>query len=161
MASSAFHSIESSIYATLEAERQPGGRISSVVAIGNAWLNEVSEFPYVFVDFDSLTQEPSASRQRKQVCTYLIGIAYQSSVSLSDARTQVKLLLDDGNGNGLLPVLNDGANFSWQQQTNWSELRDVKLYDNGMDNQSTASQFVAYAVARFDVWQYLTVTGVS
>lgn len=82
MASSAFHSIESTIYASLEAERQSGGRISSVVAIGNAWLNEVSEFPYVFVDFDSLTQEPSATRQRKQVCTYLIGIAYQSSVSL-------------------------------------------------------------------------------
>jgi hypothetical protein len=158
MASAAFQAIQDTIYSTLEAERA-SGRISSVAAIGDTWLNEVSTFPYVYIDFDSLTQDPSAVRQRKQVVTYILGIAYQSSVSLSDARRQCKLLLDDGNGNGLLPILNDPANFSWQQQANWSEVVDVKLYDNGTDNQSTAAQFIAYAVIRFEVWQYLTVTG--
>ena len=157
--SSPFQAVQNAIYTTLESE-MASGRLHGVSAVGDTWLNEVDEYPYVYVDFDGFDQDlGDAVRQRKQTLRFIMGIAYESNVSLSDARKNVKNLLDDGNGNGLCPILNDPANFHWGQSVNWTSITNCKIYDNGDKNQNTTGQFVAYAVLVYSVNLFMNLSG--
>lgn len=158
--SSPFQAIQDAIYTTLESEMPAGNRLAGVKAVGNAWLNEVNIYPYVYCDFDSFDEDlGDALHQRKQTIRYVIGIAYESEISLSDARTQVKKLLDDGVGNGVAPILRDPSHYLWGQNIRWSTINQVKMFDNGTNNQNTSGTFVAYVTLVYTVNTAMTIPG--
>lgn len=153
-------SIQDAIFNQLTASQAPGGRLASIVGIGEDWLNEAEVYPAIYVGFDSFTQSEWATRKRKQILNYVVGLAYKSTVSMSDAKRQLMTLLDDGAGNGLLAVLNDPAFFSVNQLAEKGEVTECKTFDNlGMDKSASPSVFIAYAVCRFTVTTFSTATG--
>lgn len=151
--------IQNKIFDTLINEAKAGGRLYGVKDVGDTWLLETNLHPYVYVDFDGFSEDTSATQQRKLVDRFIVGISYKSAISLSDARKNLKLLLDDGTGNGLAPILRDPANFSWGALASWSGISNFKIYDNGTGPTSTPNQYVAYAVGLFEVIEYMNLQG--
>lgn len=153
--SSPYGAIQDAIEATFITERN-GGKLSGVLSVGNTWLNETSVYPTVYVDFDGLDEDlGDAVGQRKQQIHYIIGVSYRSNTSLADARKQIRSLIDDGNGNGICPILRDPSNFYWGQQILWSTITNLRIYDNGSDNATTTGQYIAYCVMRYNIALYL------
>lgn len=165
---SALIAVRANIYNQLASEiGTSGGRLSTtpfpstaVKAVGYSWLNTVKQFPYVSIYASGTDENVSATRQKFLDMHFVIGMAYQSAVSLEDAYTQLYTLMDDNNGNGLEAILRDPAHFTWGDLVSFSQIKSVRYYDNVKDNrQSTQNTYITYAVVQYDARQVLTWSG--
>ena len=151
--------IKNAIKAQLVAEKQTG-RIQSVYAIGDSWLNEVSNYPYVSVYASSKTEKIEAVRRKRATMSFVIGCAVESDISLEDAYNRLYILMDDGNGAGLENILRDPTHYTWGNLASFSELTETRYYDDlGSNKNQALTSFVAYAVIKYDVVQILRYDG--
>jgi hypothetical protein len=137
------------------------GRLAGVERVGSEWLNDAKIYPYVYVGRPTrFTQERASSHKFRRVDDFVLGVACRSTDSLEAAQAQLDLLLDDGNGNGLLAILNDPANYTWGGLAQYSFVAEGSNYDNlGSTKTASTGEYVAYSVIRYSVTQFLTVQG--
>jgi hypothetical protein len=148
------------IAAKLVAELPPGGKLAGVKRVGKDWLDQAKVYPYVYVGHQGFHQTPYSSHKHKRVDDFVIGVACRSTVSLEDAMRQIYTYMDDGSGKGVLAVLNDPANYTWGGLAQHSFVTEQRYYDSLAASKTAATnEFVAYAVIRYAVTQFLTWQG--
>lgn len=156
--------IRTAIYNQLITEMS--SRLAGVQAVGYSWLNQVNLYPYVSIYSGGKDIKKEATRRKRNTIHFVVGVAYKSEVSLEDAYTQIMRLVEgtsDGNGNwdgnGVQAILEDPNFYTWNQQASWSEITQIRYYDNvKQDTQSTQNSYVAYAVIQYDVVQFVDIT---
>lgn len=155
-----FFPIRDAIFNTLVAERQ-NGRIQGVKSVGKVWLPPAgSAYPYCFVQGLGSDEEFGPTQIRNATHHYGIGLAYQSTVSLDDAFTNLYSLMDDGTTNGLEVVLRDPATFTWGQLCLYSQITSIRYSDNIKDDKLTSQgPWIAYATIAFEAFEQITIQG--
>jgi hypothetical protein len=156
--------VKAALYAILTGEQAPGARLAAVTSIGESWLNEVRVFPHIGIYFADFKMDNYAPRLRRYTFNFTLSVAARSSLAestnptQSDAYARLDTLLDDGSGNGLLPVLNDPKNYSLNGIAQKSEVLNMKMYDNLLSDKTAASNvFTAGAALQWQVTSFAPI----
>lgn len=113
------------IVALLQAEVNPSGKLSTVKYVGRSAHLWTENSPAIGVQFNKATVAPYGSMRREMTSTFWIVVGVQSTdataaanmgadtpPNLEDAMDQLQAIIADGNGNGILPTLNEAQNYS-------------------------------------------------
>ncbi len=113
------------LIATITAEMTSGGRMASLQYVGKSAMFATGKAPACGVIIKGWPDPgPSGQRRLKAVVTLEILLAARSTptavvgstpgkiANLDDAFDTIEPLVDDGNGNGLVAILNDRATFA-------------------------------------------------
>ena len=139
-------------------EQHPGGKLSSVLAIGPTSYPESGVFPYVGVDIVKMKEAFIANHKIRLTIDFAISVSVRSTTLLQDAYKVRDALLDDGAGNGLQPILHNNMYLLLNGLIEKSEIGDIILLSNiDGDKGAAQTQFFADAVIMYSVNQTITV----
>jgi len=94
-----------------------GGLLQSVASVGKSDWPEFNALPFVGVALKSWSIEQRATSQRKLVATFRVLVAVDvvaggtNVINLADAYAKAMGIIDDGAGNGIIPILNLPSSF--------------------------------------------------
>jgi hypothetical protein len=137
----------------------PMGRLQTVAMVGKSTWPNFSTFPFVGLQFRNFTEEPyGAKRYHKFEAFFDIVVVVQvqtvgeNILQLEDAWSALRLIVNDGNGNGVFPILRDAANYNMgvsvngQANAESSHISDLAFaWDEAPAGAGT--MFVAFATA--------------
>lgn len=113
------------LVAEIEAEVGPSKRLDGIQYVGKAYTLWTKKSPAIGVQLRDFNLGPVANMQRKLISIFNIVMGMQSTdesaaasmgentpANGEDAMNRLRQLVIPGDGNGLLAVLNDGANYT-------------------------------------------------
>jgi hypothetical protein len=159
--------IESAIVRALASEMNltgtnPSGRLQTVKSIGKCRINEgvPALYPYIGVEDYTERESPDSTAAREVETIWRVDIQTRSTVSLTDAKAQLRPILEDGAGNGVRPILRDPANFSLGNLLRSSEVIQTDRTDDlEKDPSGSTAAFFAGATVYVKTRAYVTING--
>lgn len=159
--SAATNAIWTALYNLLNAQAMAGGKLATVksVIMGAQFASQL--VPAIAIDLESWNAQWFAARRRKVTIAYRIYVAASSVqtatriANLKDARASLAPILDDGNGNGIEPILGLPANFA---AGNIAWEGSLKSYRVASEIREGENQEVwAYGIYDYEAITFVTV----
>jgi hypothetical protein len=150
------NAIKQAIISAFTAE-QGTGRLATVQSVGPAWLNEAEVYPYIGVELIHRKEQIIGNQQRLSTARWGITVSVKSTTLLADAYASRDVLIDDGAGNGVEPILRDMAYNRLNGLISTGELIEVVLTSNLDTSKSDSpSEFFAEAAIIFETKQVIS-----
>lgn len=151
------------LYSQLVTETGPTGRISTVKAVTHhQYPSTTNQFPSVGVQFTKASWEIIGQRTRRETGQFAI-VAFTIAAPTDDVADAIEAavvalrpLVNDGNGNGLEPILN-GIGAYLGGASIRTMLSDIE-YDI-LPNPDQSAQAIAYARCMLDVVDQVASSG--
>jgi hypothetical protein len=144
--------------------QQGTGTLASVRSIGTTTFPEANVYPYVGVELVHRKEEIWGSLHKKSILTFAISISVRTTAdtsTLADAVSQRDLIIDDGSGNGIEPILrsfNLDVGGALNGTSIKAEILDVLLTTNAAEDKSASpSVYYAEGLIMFQVTQQINI----
>ena len=155
--------IKEAIITVFTASQGASGTLYAVKAVGPTGYNETGVSPYVGVELIKTSESFGASHQIKIKMSFGISVSVTSTTLLQDAYKARDLIIDDGNGNGIQPLLRNSI-YTLLVDTNGDpliekcEITDTILLSNVSESKASApTVFYADALIVFECYQGITI----
>jgi hypothetical protein len=114
---------------------------SSFLEFGTTVYSENDAYPYLGVVLLNREEKVNTTKTRLSTIKFGIAILVRSTISLSDAYLQRDLLVDDGNGGGVEPLLRQTiAGWIGTTQIATAEIKNVSYIDSvGLEPKSSSA----------------------
>ena len=150
--------IKQAVLNALVAQQAPGGKLASVQSIGPTAFPESNTYPYIGCDIIKTKEEFIGNHHMRICIDFGITCSVKTITLLADAYAIRDTLLDDGNGNGFLPVLRNMMYTLLGGLITKAEIGETIFLSNVSQDRSAApTEFYADVVVMFKVWQNINV----
>lgn len=142
----------------------PSGMLSTVKSIGGTSYCETGVFPYIGVDIIQTKPEFVSIHKLRTSVEFGISISVRSTTLLIDAYNARDIIIDDGNGNGVMQVLREQYS-QLLSSTNGGipliekcDIGQTIFLSNVSENKSSPmTEFFADAVIVFTVYSTVNI----
>jgi hypothetical protein len=162
------------IVALLTTEAQPGGRIAGVNYVGTSFSLWTTKGPHVGVQLKQSPLSAKATNQREMNAEFWIITGVQSTAvtvaqnmpgtnappNLDDAMNQVRSLVGNGNGKGIVAIFNDGVNYTLGGNAT-KVVANPPIYDWKDELGGQKPEIWAYALVKVMATSIVWVPGAS
>lgn len=137
------------------AEQGVGGKLSSVVSIGTTCFPETNAYPYIGVELVQRKESFYTNNQRLSICRWVANISVKDEDLLKNAVDALEVIIDDGEGNGIEPIIRAFSRNKLGGVIFRAELDTTTFMNSGDDKEAAATEFFAEALVVFATWQVI------
>lgn len=150
------NAIKAAIIGLFTTEMQTG-KLPSVLAVGPVAYPEAGVYPYIGVELIHRKEEVIANNNRASKCLWGINISVRSTTLMQDAVALRDVIIDDGAGNGVEPLLRNVARTRFSGLISKGEIKEVFMTNNLDANKTdTPTEFFSEAAIFFETLQVIT-----
>jgi len=150
--------IKAALINTFTTSQGVSGVLAPVLSVGPTSFPESGTYPYVGVDIVRMNEDFVGNHKVRLTIDFGISISVKSTTLLQDAYTVRDSIIDDGNGNGVQPLLRSIMTSLLGGLIEKAEIGQTILLNNVEDDKtSPPTVFYADAVITYTVCQTINV----
>lgn len=150
--------IKAALINTFTTNQGPSGKLAPVLSIGPTSFPESGVYPYCGLDIIQMNEAFVANHKIRLTIDFGISISVKTNTLLQDAYTIRDSIIDDGEGNGVQPILRSLMYTLLDGLIEKCEIGKTIFINNVEDDKSAApTVFYADAVILFTVNQTINV----